>query len=205
MVVYQCPVCNESQLTLKLHRKHVRDTHVKGLEYLVFTCRHCGKKDMTYDWYRKHIGRCVPENIEPVMPTEDNENDMNFDDNFQMEAEEKEEVVFQQDHIKEVLDNVKEMFDSLWLSLLSSPDVTCHTVDIVCGIVSDMLKKALDLLKPNLPDYEKAQKYFTQQWSKTKSEYMRKQGLYKSGDFVQPEKYALNDRLEPVATFDGNI
>uniref|UniRef100_A0A914YNG0 Uncharacterized protein n=1 Tax=Panagrolaimus superbus TaxID=310955 RepID=A0A914YNG0_9BILA len=128
---------------------------------------------------------------------------MDYADNVNIRDIQDEMPAFEQNHIQAVLDSVKEMFDSLWLSLLSSPDVTSHTVDVVCGIVSDMLKKSLELIKPNPSDYEKAVTYFSQEWCKTKSEYLRKQELYKSGDFIQPEKYALNDRMEPVATFDG--
>lgn len=201
---YKCPACPETQLTLKLHRDHVRLSHVRGNCDPRFTCQHCGeKKDITWNWYSRHIAKCNTQNLEPApLPAEYDLDVENIVDPDIMETE-TEVTVFQEDHIKNVLDNVKEMFDTLWLSLLSSPDITSHTVDTVCGIVSDMLQKSIDLIKPNLPDYEKAVKYFSKEWSKTKSEYLRKQGLYNSGDFIQPEKYALNDRMEAVSTFDG--
>uniref|UniRef100_A0A914PBB2 C2H2-type domain-containing protein n=1 Tax=Panagrolaimus davidi TaxID=227884 RepID=A0A914PBB2_9BILA len=179
MQAYQCPACNETQLTLKLHRDHVRLSHVRGMCNPRFTCRHCDKKiGISYDWYRKHIATCVQQIPQHVPVADDNDFDHGADiepDDEPMEQE-KEPPIFEQDHIESVLDELKD---------------------------TDMLKTALNLLKPNLADFEKATAYFSSQWSKTSSEYLRKKGLYNSGDFIQPEKYALNDRMEPVASFEG--
>uniref|UniRef100_A0A914QNR8 C2H2-type domain-containing protein n=1 Tax=Panagrolaimus davidi TaxID=227884 RepID=A0A914QNR8_9BILA len=206
MQAYQCPACNETQLTLKLHRDHVRLSHVRGMCNPRFTCRHCDKKiDISWNWYSRHIAKCVsqiPQHV-PVADEYDFDHVADIEPDVEPMEQEEEPPVFEQDHIQSVLDDVKEMFDTLWLSMLSSPGITNHTVDLVCGVVSDMLKTTLTLLKPNLADFEKATAYFSSQWSKTSSEYLRKKGLYNSGDFIQPEKYALNDRMEPVASFEG--
>uniref|UniRef100_A0AC35EXS9 MCM AAA-lid domain-containing protein n=1 Tax=Panagrolaimus sp. PS1159 TaxID=55785 RepID=A0AC35EXS9_9BILA len=50
---YKCPACNETQLTLKLHRDHVRLSHVRDMCNPRFTCRHCDKKtNITWNWYK---------------------------------------------------------------------------------------------------------------------------------------------------------
>ena len=210
--VYLCPHCDNSDEGYHQHLWHVRKVH-RDFNVLYFDCRYCDARDMGYEWYRRHIKKCKNAQLQilndiDMEAEDDNENrndDFDFDDGIGALSENDNSAIEEIDNItgiEAVMSKLKIMYDDLWLSMLSTPDITKKTVNMVCNRVHDMLKKSLEVLRNDNDNYMEATDIFSKKWSKSTSQYLRHKELYASGDFIEPEKQLTSERLEPISGYD---
>lgn len=209
----QCPLCNNVDRGLPQHRRHIRTTHCSNWRVPEMDCRLCDKTEMSYDYYRNHIKLYCPgvRNLlrsneadrmfeDEVQDFDDLEQPMDkFDMNAAVNDEAVDEPIDDKKRIYQVLQELKEMFDVFWLTLLSNADITKKTVSVICDQVHQLLEKSLECLNPTTEVFDTAMENFSALWAKSQSEYQRQTELYKTGTFIQPVKYVTKERTETVS------